>query len=272
MHIHDTHFDPQLTLIDSAQVFQWNYADGTFSACFNGRHVQLTMEKDGFLLHNVDKSEISFWRNYFDLDTDYEAIASACIEPLARHAMQLLPGLRVLNQPPWETTVSFILSANNNVSRIRQLVGRMIDICGVDGRFPSPEEIVAAGEDALRAMGCGYRAPYLIRTSQMILDGFPLERLREMPYDEAHAYLLTLHGVGDKVADCIQLFSMGHREAFPVDVWVERLMRNWFIPEAYSKKEIRDSASRLFGKNAGIIQQSLFHCARLGLIPLEDHQ
>ena len=90
-----------------------------------------------------------------------------------------------------------------------------------------------------------------------------------MDYEDAHRKLLSLPGVGDKVADCVQLFGMGQGEAFPVDVWIERAMRRWVSPEAHSKAEIRRAARELFGENAGLIQQSLFHCARMGLISLD---
>ena len=100
-------------------------------------------------------------------------------------------------------------------------------------------------------------------------DGFDLQAVSALPYEEAHKRLLTLSGVGDKVADCVQLFGMGQSMAFPVDVWVERLMKTWFVPETASKAEIRRAAHAMFGDDAGLIQQSLFHCARLGLLKLE---
>lgn len=272
MHIAGIEFDPQLTLIDSAQVFHWQ-ATGTarYSGVVKEKHVLLFVNENGFSLAGVSEEEIPFWRHYFDLDRDYAAVAASCAAyPTAQRAMLLLPGMRVLNQPPWETLLSFILSANNNVSRIRQLVEKLITQFGENGAFPTPEQLSRVPEASLRAIGCGYRAPYLIRTARMVVDGFPLEQLSGMTYEEAHRALLTLPGVGDKVADCVQLFSLGHSEAFPVDVWVERLMKRWFVPDAHGKREICRRAHEMFGKNAGIIQQSLFHCARLNLIPLEE--
>ena len=104
----------------------------------------------------------------------------------------------------------------------------------------------------------------------MVVEGFPLNELYKLPYEQAHGRLLELSGVGDKVADCVQLFGMGYSEAFPVDVWVERLMKQWFEGNGgLSRKSMRNRAQEMFGKNAGIIQQSLFHCARLGLIELK---
>ncbi len=268
-------FDARLTLIDSAQVFCWKEyktEQGThFEAVIDGRKVSLTQREDGFMLRGIDEEDIPFWWNYFDLDRDYDAVIESCSgSPTAQRAMQLLPGLRVLNQPPWETLLTFILSANNNVSRIRQLVEKLISSFGEDGAFPTPKKLASVGEEELRAIGCGYRAPYLIKTAQMVEGGFPLNALRHYSYEDAHKKLLTLSGVGDKVADCVQLFSLGHSEAFPVDVWVERLMKQWFPSGESGKRAIVKQAHRLFGINAGIVQQSLFHCARLGLIELKS--
>lgn len=264
-------FDPQLTLIDSAQVFHWFRQNETYSAIVSGKPVHLIPGENGFTLCGVQSEDEEFWTHYFDLNRDYHQIADSLSEyPRARTAMQLLPGMRVLNQPPWETLLSFIISANNNVRRIRSLILRLIDLCGADGGFPSPTQLSALPEEALRNAGFGYRAPYLIRTAQMVRDGFPLESLADLSYEDAHRQLLELPGVGDKVADCVQLFSMGHSEAFPVDVWVERLMKKWFLPGNFTKREICLKAREMFGQQAGIVQQSLFHCARLGLIPLDE--
>lgn len=271
LHFHGIAFDPQLTLMDSAQVFHWTEVNGEYSAVISSRKAQLRQREDGFVLIGAKPEDTDFWKHYFDSERNYSTIAdSLSAYPTAQKAMLLLPGMRVLNQPPWEALLAFILSANNNVQRIRQLVHKLINLCGKDGGFPTPERLSCIPESELRAIGCGYRAPYLIRTARMIKDGFPLESLSGMPYEEAHRMLIQLSGVGDKVADCVQLFGTGHSEAFPVDVWVERLMKKWFIPEAHGKREVCRKAHEMFGKEAGIVQQSLFHCARLGLIPLDE--
>lgn len=272
IHVTDVQFDPRLTLLESAQVFHWTETtDNEFSSVISGKTIQLRPTVNGFILINAQKDDVPFWRHYFDLDRDYTAINNSCeAYPVAKQAMELLPGMRVLNQPPWETLLSFIISANNNVSRIRQLIEKLIINFGQNGAFPDPSQLSMVAESELRMLGFGYRAPYLIKTAHMVADGFPLDELHRMPYVEAHRLLLTLPGVGDKVADCVQLFSTGHSEAFPVDVWVERLMKQWFIPDTNGKKEISQKAREMFGSNAGIVQQSLFHCARLKLIPLNE--
>ena len=271
MYVSGIEFDPHLTLIDSAQVFHWKERDGIFSGTADGHAAQVLKTEDGFCIRGVEKEEVGFWTKYFDLERDYGEIQKSCeAYPNAQRAMQLLPGLRVLNQPAWETLLAFIISANNNVSRIRSIVERMIERFGTNGAFPSPECLSEVKEEELRAIGCGYRAAYLKESARMVVEGFPLNELYKLPYEQAHGRLLELSGVGDKVADCVQLFGMGYSEAFPVDVWVERLMKQWFEGnEGLSRKSMRNRAQEMFGKNAGIIQQSLFHCARLGLIELK---
>ena len=263
-------FDARLTLIDSAQVFHWREEGGAFCGVTAGRSARLVPCGDGFLLEGCAAGDEPFWIHYFDLERDYSRLAGRVRNyDMAYRAMKRLPGLRVLNQPAWEALIAFIISANNNVSRIRGIVLRLLETLGEDGAFPTPERLAAADEETLRGLGCGYRAPYLIDTAARVRDGFDLRSVSALPYEEAHKRLLTLSGVGDKVADCVQLFGMGQSMAFPVDVWVERLMKTWFVPETAGKAEIRRAAHVMFGDDAGLIQQNLFHCARLGLLRLE---
>lgn len=274
--------DLQLTLIDSAQTFHWIESGGAYYGFAAGAPVRARPEDNGFSLYPCDPASIDPFIRYFDLERDYTALAGRCAQiPSAARAFELLGGLRVLNQDPWAAVFMFILSANNNAARIRSLVlslshayGKSAEIDGV--RFfdiPSPAALARAGEDQLRALGCGYRAPYLVQSAELVLNGFPIYALKDMPYEEAHAKLLELPGVGDKVADCALLFGCGHTSAFPVDVWVDRLLRCWFPdlcgPKA-SRAKIGAAARARLGDQAGLIQQYLFHCARLGLIDLND--
>lgn len=256
-------FDARLVLIDSAQSFAWEERGGEYFAPVAGRMVRLIPRPDGFDLPGTKADDAAFFERYFDLSFCPEDVLAACADcEIAKRAVLALPGLRLLNQPPWETLVGFITSANNNVARIRRLNRALIERVG-GGLFPSPEQLAAAGEACLRSLGFGYRAPYLIETARRVADGFDLEGLSRCGYDEAHRALLSLPGVGDKVACCVQLFSLGDRSAFPVDVWVRRAMRDWF---GIDKKDVRAEALRLFGPQAGLVQQYLFHCARTGII------
>ena len=262
-----TAIDYRSTLMESGQCFRWRETPRGYAAVLRG----------GAVFFREDTPvEDAFLRHYLDLDRDYGALADSCGRwPVLQRALSLYPGLRVLNQPAWDAVVQFILSANNNVQRITRLVRALSEHCGarVDTEagplyaLPSPEALAACGEAELRALGVGYRAPYLIQTARLICAGFPLEQLRDQPYAEAHKALLALPGVGGKVADCILLFGCGHASAFPVDVWVERLLGDWFDLRAKNRDDLKKLARDTFGDCAGLLQQYLFHAARMGAIP-----
>ena len=264
--------DLRLVLIDSAQCFHWTeLSDGSFAGAVNGVPVRLWREDDG--IHAEGDMDVASLRRYLDLDRDYAGVAAEYAHiPAARRAIELYPGMRVLNQPAWEALIAFILSANNNVSRIRKLVTDISAAFGpqfeVNGReiygFPSPIVLAECDEDELRALGAGYRAPFLIGTALAVCDGFPLNDLRDMDYEEAHELLTMLPGVGDKVADCVLLFGCGHASAFPVDVWVERLLKSWFGIECKDRTKMMRIARKQLGAHAGLLQQFLFHAARMG--------
>ncbi len=254
--------DSHLTLMDSAQVFHFKKVDGVYAACVNGR-----------LLTELDTDE--FAADYFDDKRDYGCLLQKDgLNEKTRRAVSSLPGLRVLNQPAWEALCAFIISANNNVKRIRLTISLLNEKYGSSVTykgetlygFPSCEVLSQIGEEELRReTGCGYRAKYLIETAQMVQNGFMLENLKNVPYEECRKRLMELPGVGGKVADCVALFGLGHASAFPVDVWVKRLMESWFSVTG-TPEHIRKEAVAIFGENAGLYQQSLFHAARTGLI------
>ncbi len=274
MFIGNESVDLRLVLIDSAQSFSWREEGGAFYGAVSGCGIKLW--QDGNDIHVVGAGR-DFVRNYLDLDRDYGRILMEFSHiPCAVEAMRLYPGMRVLNQNAWEMVLSFILSANNNVSRIKTLVDKLSKLLGekyiVEDKtiyaLPSPQALAAAEEAELRKIGVGYRAPYLINTAKRVCEGFPINELRDMDYETAHKLLTSLSGVGDKVADCVLLFGCGHSCAFPVDVWVERLLKSWFGLENCSRKNMSRAARELLGPNCGIMQQFLFHAARLGDIEL----
>lgn len=257
--------DLRLTLVDSAQCFRWVEVNGRFGCVLMNAPVWLWRDGEG--VHAESRLASDFLRHYLDMNRDYGVIAREYAHiPPARTAIQRYPGLRVLNQPAWEALICFILSANNNVSRIQSLVAALCRHFGAehDGlyAFPTPEQLAGADEEVLRDLKVGYRAPFLIGTARRVLEGFPLEALCGMPYPEAHKLLTTLPGVGDKVADCVLLFGCEHASAFPVDVWVERLMGEWFGVTCRSRSAVCRQARALLGEHAGIMQQFLFHAAR----------
>ena len=267
--------DLRLCLMDSAQCFHFAEIENGFAGVVKGQIVLLWQENGGVYARS-DVDAAALW-HFLDLDRDYGALAREFAHiPAAERAIALYPGLRVLNQDPWEALLAFILSANTNVRRIRSLVealcGALGDTFELDGHvlhgFPTPERLANCEESLLRGLGMGYRAPYLIGTARAVLDGFPLWRLRDMDYFEAHRLLTSLPGVGDKVADCVLLFGCEQTSAFPVDVWVEKLLKSWFGVCGCSRKKLMLQSRELLGPNAGLLQQFLFHAARMGDIEL----
>lgn len=275
MFVGNESIDLELTLIESAQCFSWTKAGKRFGAVLGGKTVWLENREDGI---HAEGSTVEMIRDYLDLNRDYAAVAREYAHlPVAKRAMELYPGMRVLNQETWPTLVTFIISANNNVTRIRKLCDALSVCCGDVFEFPDatlyglpmPEKLAAVSEEQLRGIGMGYRAPYLIKTAQMVCDGFPLDQLCRMEYAQAHAKLTELAGVGDKVADCVLLFGCRHASAFPVDTWVAKLLTSWFGVEVKGRKKMLDVSREMFGAHAGLLQQFLFHAARVGDITLD---
>ena len=211
----------------------------------------------------------AFWTQYFDLGRSYERILSPFLgNAFLAECVKAFGGLRLLRQPVWETVCSFIISANNSINNIQAIYKRLSyrfgDAVNWAGRtfyaFPSPDRLAAVGEEGLRTAKLGYRAPYLLETAQAIAaDGLP--DLDGMGYDQALKYLRGLKGVGEKVADCVLLFSTRHQNALPVDVWIERALHDYYGMSG-SRHAMKLDAQNYFGDAAGIAQQFLFHGIR----------
>ena len=217
--------------------------------------------------------------NYFDLNRDYEQIKDKLskIDENMEKSISYGKGIRILNQDLWETIISFIISANNNIPRIKGIIDRMSERYGkkiiFEGKeyytFPSVDELSKASVEDLRALGLGFRDVRVYETTKMIKNKeVDLEQLKnEKDFNKVRNTLLTLPGVGPKVADCILLFSTLKRwEAFPIDVWVRRVMNELYIKNPdetkVKKEEIEKIAYEKFGNLAGIAQQYLFYWKR----------
>lgn len=186
-------------------------------------------------------------------------------------------GLRVLRQEPWECLASFILSSTKQIVQIRQIVSNLCECFGepilsLDETkpvyaFPKPERIAGLSELQLRNCKMGFRAPSLLAAGRQIAEGkLDLESIRKLEYAAARAELMKLRGVGGKIADCVLLFAYGFDSAFPVDVWVERALRQLYFPRRRpAEKKLRQFASTHFGPRAGYAQQYLFHYIRTKL-------
>ncbi|EMA31389.1 DNA-3-methyladenine glycosylase family protein [Halobiforma nitratireducens] len=215
-------------------------------------------------------------RRLLRLDDDLEAVVAATPDdPLLAEAYDTHRGLRLVEDPAFGCLISFICSAQMRVSRIHSMVSTVAREYGTpvefDGRtyhaFPTPAQLAAATEDELRELGLGYRAPYVVRTAEMVADGdaHPAEA-RDLAYEEARDYLCQFVGVGDKVADCVLLFSLGFDQAVPLDTWIRSAIEDYY-PDcdcgsyAATSRAIREQFG---GEYAGYAQTYVFHHLRTG--------
>ena len=273
-------FEPK-HICDCGQCFRWNeIADGSYTGTF-GRNV-LNVKKENKEIRFkglVDGNIEDICNKYFDLDRDYEKIKKdlSKIDNNMKTSINYGEGIRLLNQDLWETIISFIISANNNIPRIKGIIDRISKTYGEkivwEGKeyytFPTPKQLSKATIEDLRKLGLGFRDVRVYETTKIInAKKVDLEKLhKEENTQHVREILLTLPGVGPKVADCILLFSTLKRlEVFPIDVWVRRVINELYIKneneEKVNKKEIEQLAKQKYGNLAGIAQQYLFYWKR----------
>lgn len=265
-------FDPDKTF-DCGQCFRWEGCRGAVVR----REVSLEYDAEKELLRindpdgGIDAGE--FWRKYFDLDRDYAEINRQLIgkgdlyDPVMERAIDAGKGIRILNQDRWETLISFIISQNNNIPRIKKCIEGLSSLFG---GFPTPLQLADATEETLAPVRLGYRAKYLVETAKTVVDeGYDektgdcrlLDNLAkfEISRDEAVSELTKLSGVGPKVAGCIALFCLGKIDSFPLDVWMKRVMNRLYGINEKDTKAMKEYADEHFGEYGGIAQQYLFY-------------
>jgi len=272
--IEDFHLDHTF---DNGQCFRWNREDdGSYTGVAFGRAVNIDYKDKALILDNVSPEDyLHIWKDYLDLDRDYGAIKRMLAEkdPVLKRAVSCGAGMRILRQEKWETLISFILSQNNNITRIKNCVESLCTAYGkpigaYKGKmryaFPTPEALAGLRPEDLDICRLGYRAKYIVETAKQIASdgGRTLESMDEAPAEEAYKFLLGLSGVGPKVAHCIMLFSMGKYDSFPLDVWIKRVLNQAYRIEEGNLKQMREFAARHFGEYGGIAQQYLFYYAR----------
>tara|TARA_Y100000996_G_C22556809_1_gene655764 strand:+ start:2158 stop:3048 length:891 start_codon:yes stop_codon:yes gene_type:complete len=268
----------------SGQAFRWesiNIKDSNkvwHQGIVNNRRIRIHQSKNKIHLwtsESYTKSQINDVISYLRLNDDMKKIYSEISnDKYISSAIETYSGLHLLNQNPWETLITFICSSNNNIPRIRQLVNAMSvnfgqkveDDFGTFHLFPSSTELHFAGEQSLRAIGLGFRAKYVAAAAKLdVSNTININDLIDKNYQESLEQLTNIPGVGDKVANCILLFSLNKLEAFPVDVWIKRVLREIYIDDtlAIPDTKIRNWAQEKFGQYSGYANQYLFHNRRL---------
>lgn len=251
-------------IASSGQCFRMEEREpGLYGAAAGGRYVEVRQESESVFAFSCSEEDFkSFWSHYFDLETDYGAIQKR-IAPEDGYLLQAAKagrGIRILNQDLWEMIVTFIISQQNNIPRIRRCIRLLCERYGKAGLnfrgeavydFPTAGRLAEAGEEELKACNLGYRAGYIMETARMIADQrFCLEGLKYRSYEDARKELQKLRGVGKKVADCVCLFALHHVDAFPVDTHIAQAL-NRHYPAGFPFEKYRGIG--------GVLQQYIFY-------------
>jgi N-glycosylase/DNA lyase len=280
----DAAFDLDFSLC-CGQVFRWKKLDGWWYGVVGEEIVKIRQCGAELEFEGVTEE---FVRCFFGLNDDLEQISRCiCKDPYIQKALCRFEGLRIVRQQPWECLIGFICATYKSIAAIEGMLSKISEKYGekrfFDGKefytFPNVERLALASENGLRECGLGYRAKYVQATAKQVRDeGIALENLKALPYVDARKKLLEFQGVGLKVADCVLLFSLEKSEAFPVDVWIKRVILNHYadhFPETLVKRmqnrpsltnseylKIGDFARSYFGSYAGYAQEYLFHFER----------
>lgn len=247
---------------DCGQCFRFEaVGNETYKGVVSGRLVVVKATDGGFYVEGMDKQEFcADFASFFDINRNYDEIQSLLSKAgVPQAALDSGKGIHILRQDPWEALCSFIISQNNNIPRIKKIIAALCALLGDEisegvYSFPTAEKIAAAGVDGLAPIRAGFRAKYLADAAEKVASGtLVLQDLYNVSLEEAVAALCTVKGVGPKVASCVALFGLGHLDAFPIDVWIKRVLDKYYDPSF---------SPTVFGEYAGIAQQYLFYHER----------
>lgn len=247
---------------DCGQCFRFKQiSENKFQTVAYKKVLKIIQNENEIIFENTSKSDFeNIWKNYFDLETDYGVIWKELsrISPVLSAAYEFAPGIRILRQEPWETLCSYIISQNNNIPRIKKIIAKFCELFGArinenEFSFPSAERVATLKLEDLAPIKSGFRAKYILDAAKKVSSKeINLEDIGSLPLDDAMKILMKINGVGPKVASCVLLYGFHRFEAFPMDVWMKKVMNTFF-----QNKNIE-----IFGKYAGIAQQYLYNYSR----------
>lgn len=261
-------------IFDCGQAFRFDKeADGSYFGVAFGHALKISQNGSRVILHETTEQEFNdIWYNFFDFDRDYGQIKRALAhDDVMRQATEYGFGIRILRQELWETIISFIISASNNIPRIKGIIERLCINFGNEinymGKtcfsFPEPETLAKLTVSDLSVIRAGFRDKYILDAARKIAGGeLSLDYIRSLPTAEAKTELMKINGVGNKVSDCILLFGLNRADSFPVDVWIRRIMEFCYFGKEVSIKDVSELACEKFGELGGFAQQYLFFWAR----------
>ena len=268
-------FDPK-HIFECGQCFRWkDQGDGSYTGVAKGRVINVSREGDTIYLKNTNLEDFNnIWKDYFDLDTDYSKIKNELrnMDEYLEKATEFGWGIRLLRQDPWEMIISFIISSNNRIPMIQKAIKNLSREYGAyigsyEGEdyydFPTPQQLSKASIAEIRACSTGFRDKYIKSTTEEVIkNNDDVYSYRNLSTEDCIKELLKFNGIGPKVGDCIALFGMQKYDTFPVDVWVKRVMQEFYVEDDMSLPKIRKYAIDKFGNLSGFAQQYLFYYAR----------
>lgn len=264
-------------IFECGQCFRWNkQEDESYIGIVRNNVIKVEQKENKIIFTgNCEENIKELCEDYFALNEDYEKIKKdlSKIDDNLKTSIKFGEGIRILHQDLWETLISFIISANNNIPRIKGIIERISKKYGrkiiFEGKeyytFPTPEELSKASVEDLRNLGLGFRDVRVYETTKKVYTKeINLEELKnEENIEKIEEILLSLPGVGPKVADCIMLFALKKYQVFPIDVWVRRVMSELYFENKEQKpQKIKEFVKNYYGKQAGLAQQYLFYWRR----------
>ena len=268
-------------IFECGQCFRWNKQEnGNYIGVAYGKVIEVEKNEMEVKIYNINEEEFQkLWCDYFDLNRDYTVIKEKFRkDPLLERSVNFGYGIRLLQQEPFELTISFIISSNNRIPMIKRAINRLSEKWGkkIEYKgdtyytFPTAKELDKASIEEIQSCGLGFRSKYVKESVHRIVEGeVNLKFIKSCDDDICHQELQKLSGIGPKVSDCIMLFSMQKYSAFPVDVWVKRAMQFFYLAPDVSLPKIRIFARDKFENLAGFAQQYLFYYARENNIKIE---
>ncbi len=261
-------------IFECGQCFRFNEIEkNTYLGIAKGNALCISQDSDSITLYETTEEDFkNIWYEYFDLGRDYGEIKKRLsVDPIMKNAISYGDGIRILNQDLWETVISFIISASNNIPRIKGIIerfctsfGREINYMGKTYySFPDIGTIAKLSKEDLSVIRAGYRDKYIIDAAQKFQSGqINNSYIRSLTTPEAKKMLLTINGVGEKVCNCILLFGLQRVDSFPIDVWIKRIVEKLYFGEEQNIPTIAEFAKKHFGDIGGFAQQYLFFYAR----------
>lgn len=261
-------------IFDCGQCFRWNKEeDGSYTGVVKNKVINIRQDGSTVEFDNISMDDYPLIEKYFDLDTSYEDIKKNLdTDEIIAEAIKFGEGIRILNQDEWETMISFMISANNRIPMIKKVIENLSTCFGEyigDYRgkeyyaFPRAESLSEASVEEILTCKAGFRSPRIKEAATRFLtEKDKIYNIKNMSYEDGLAYLKTYKGIGDKVANCVLLFSMKQFKTFPVDVWIRRVMQELYVSKDTKDIDIRKFAENKFGDYSGYAQQYLFYYAR----------